>query len=141
MSIETASRQKYTHHANATVHSSEAAFTPASSPNFLPSPSPSLLHVPVPATSQRFHISFHLSVISTQVWCEFFRGIGGQTLKVYRVGLGVGDVAAQGVLKSTHILSLRTFCRRCLEAKRRAFRQRVDRCILVNVAILLTNRQ
>ena len=34
MSIETVSRQKYTHHTNATVHSSEAAFTPAPLPIF-----------------------------------------------------------------------------------------------------------
>ena len=46
-----------------------------------------------------------------------------------------------GLLESTHIMSLRTFCRRYLEVERRAFRQRVDRCILVNVTILLTNGQ
>ena len=34
MSIETVSRQKYTHHTNATVHSSEAAFTPDPLPIF-----------------------------------------------------------------------------------------------------------
>ena len=48
---------------------------------------------------------------------------------------------SMGLLELTHILSLRTFCLRCLQAERRAFRQRVDRCILVNVTILSINRQ
>ena len=46
-----------------------------------------------------------------------------------------------GLLESTDIMSLKMFCRRCLEAERRAFRRRIDRCILVNATILLTNRQ